>query len=336
MVALFWRTLSIAHFCLFSALPVAADDVSTVTAPPPVDSAYTLETATDSNVFIVRSRQDYPLFDLATERFIGACSKATKESWADPQGQAKSGPHFIVLPSWNHRGVSIIDVKRLLSYDLNLSSRSVHDFEISPDRRLLAVTVKDVVIYDVSTLDRVAVLPCPNKGSDATSVAFTPDSGYLIVTNGGHPTDKGQGGSPLTITRWRLSDFSAERTEDCPAAPKQTVVTPDGRTVILNPEVLLLLDRESLQSKEKRQSAVGNIGRISFSPNGKYLVVPGAHEDSAIEIIAIQTWKSVALLKTKGVVGSARFMSDDEVVFLHVEDVSDPLFRKQIKRWAWR
>jgi len=227
----------------------------------------------------------------------------------------------------------------LVRFEINLSSirfSHIDDYEISPDNRLLAVTAKDVLIYDMMTMEQVAVLARPKDDCNATTVAFSPDSRHLIVTNGGVATDPEQGGYPWTITRWRLSDFTAEQTEECKTVPKQTLVTPDGKTIILNPERLLLFDFQTLRLIERKECAVRNTGMISYSPNHKYVVIPGCNIDTGLEIVDAQTWKRLAHLPTKGLVGSARFLADDSVIFRHVEDTTQRQYHSVLKKWTWK
>jgi WD40 repeat protein len=325
--------ITVLAFALSSASRVPAADTTLVTLDKMTPTACRLHMLPSGKAAVVVMQSPHSILDATTARHLGDAARASKQMWHDMFQAGRSSKSFFVYKRWADEGVHVIDLDRLLEYEIDLKNTLVHDYDVSPDGRILAVTHKDVHLFDLRTMEPMGHLPRPKDDCYATSIAFSPDSKHVIVTNGGFPRHKEHGGFPRTITRWRLDDRAADRTVECDGASSDTAVTPDGKTFITNGS-RRGLERYEFQTLERLGALPINSApdSIDFSPDGKCLLVRAGEVGKGMMIIDTTTWDVLARYQTNPdeAVSDAKFLSNNEVVYrLHPET-------RTIRKWTWK
>jgi len=318
---------------------VCKADVTTIELGRDIPKAHFLHTFDDGAGVLVGVEGDHPIYSWPKGTLLGKPTLVSKQRWKETHADPRSKNRLVAIPcrlysSFN--GLLIVDTNQLVRFEINLSSiRFAHidDYEISPDNRLLAVTAKDVLIYDMMTMEQVAVLARPKVDCNATSVAFSPDSKHLIVTNGGVPGHQERGGFPRSITRWRMDGFVAEQTVECDFVPLETAVLPDGKTFIANGSVMGLerYDVYTLRRLEPVRFDFAPRG-FDFSPDGKCLLIRAEKVGKGMMIVDTTTWDVLARYQTNPdeAVSDAKFLSNNEVVYRLYPET------RTIRKWTWK
>jgi len=170
---------------------------------------------------------------------------------------------------------------------IGANSANLVAVRLAPDEKRIAVVVAagtqaDVWIDDLSlgTFSRLTSL------NDVSSVAWTPDGQEVLYLAAG------DGGTAL----WRqrsAGGVAAEKLLDIPSAANSAIMTPDGKSVLLNtiPGDVWKLQRVALDSPSVFHDYLagrGNYHTPAFSPDGKWVALTS--DESGQDEIYLRSW----------------------------------------------
>jgi WD40 repeat protein len=270
---------------------VSAEDTILVTLKETIPTACRLHVRAAAKGVVVAMEKPHGIYDSTNGDLLGNASRVSKEVWRNTSRSGASQQSYFLYMSRSDESVHVIDVDRKQEFEVELKNLLIEDFAVSPDGHWLAVTRKDVHLFNLPTMEPAGTLARPKVDCNATSVAFSPDSKHLIVTNGGVPGHKEHGGFPRSITRWRMDGFVGEQTVECDFVPLETAVLPDGKTFIANGSVMGLerFDVYTLRRLEPVKFDFAPRG-FDFSPDGKCLLIRAEKAGKGMMIVDTTTW----------------------------------------------